>query len=147
MNAGSADGNALLFMYKDNPTDRPPNDVKVVTTLAHGLAGAPAGGRERSYTFSIAANRALSGEFHPTLIMYYDQPGEQDDAPVSTGDLAICRRVGDGVWEPLPTYLPPRFRFAVAPLDRQTGGTLMADGSGGPRVEYYKVCWVPRGGA
>jgi hypothetical protein len=146
MNAGSTDGNALLFMYKDDPKDRPPNDVKVVTTVAHGLAGAPAGGRERSYTFSIAANRTLPSEFHPTLIMYYDQPGEQDDgAPASAGDLEICRRTSDGAWEPLPTYLPPRFRFAVAPLDGQTGGTLMADGSGEPRVEYYKVCWVPRG--
>jgi hypothetical protein len=147
LNAGSADGNALLFMYKDDPNDRPPNDVKVVTTVAHGLAGA-AGGRERSYTFSIAANRALPGDFHPTLILYYDQPGEQDDdVPVSAGDLTICHRRSDGAWDPIPTYLPPRFRFAVAPLDEQTGGTLMADESGEPRVEYYKVCWVPRGGA
>ena len=146
MNAGSADGNALLFMYKDDPNDRPPNDVKVVTSLAHGLAGAPSGGHERSYTFSIAANRALPSQFHPTLILYYDQPGEDaGNGPAPAGDLAICRRTGDGAWEPLPTYLPPRFRFAVAPLDRQTGGTLMADGSSVPRVEYYKVCWLPRG--
>ena len=144
MNAGSADGNALLFMYKDDPNDRPPNDVKVVTTLAHGLAGVPPGGRERSYTFSIAANRALPGEFHPTLIMYYDQPGEQDgDAPASAGDLAICRRTGDGTWEPLPTYLPPRFRFAVAPLSEQSAPALIDSNVQGPRVEYYKVCWIP----
>jgi hypothetical protein len=144
MNAGSADGNALLFMYKDNADDRAPNDVKVVTTLAHGLDGA-AGGRERGYAFGIAANRPLPGEFHPTLLLYYDQPGEQDgDAPAGEGNLAICRRTADGVWEPLPTYLPPRFRFAVAPLDANTGGSLIAASAEGPRVEYYKVCWVPR---
>jgi hypothetical protein len=144
INAGSADGNALLFMYKDNANDRAPNDVKVVTTLAHGLKGA-AGGIERGYAFGIAANRPLPAEFHPTLLMYYDQPSEQDgDALAGEGDLAICRRIADGIWEPLHTYLPPRFRFAVAPLDASTGGSLIADNSEGPRVEYYKVCWVPR---
>jgi hypothetical protein len=144
INAGSADGNALLFMYKDNADDRAPNDVKVVTTLTHGLEGA-AGGRERGYAFGIAANRPLLAEFHPTLLMYYDQPGEQDgDAPAGEGDLAICRRTADGVWERLPTYLPPRFRFAVAPLDASTGGSLIAASADEPRVEYYKVCWVPR---
>ena len=144
INAGSADGNALLFMYKDNAADRAPNDVKVVTTLIHGLGGA-VGGRERGYAFGIAANRPLPAEFHPTLLMYYDQPDEQDgDAPAGDGGLAICRRTADGDWEPLPTYLPPRFRFAVAPLDARTGGSLIAAGAEGPRVEYYKVCWVPR---
>jgi hypothetical protein len=144
MNAGSADGNALLFMHKDNASDRAPNDVKVVTTLIHGLEGA-ADGHERGYAFGIAANRPLPTELHPTLLMYYDQPDEQDgDAPAGAGELAICRRTADGVWEPLPTYLPPRFRFAVAPLDAHTGGSLIADNSDDPRVEYYKVCWVPR---
>ncbi|MEO7909111.1 MAG: hypothetical protein ABIV47_05620 [Roseiflexaceae bacterium] len=144
MNAGSADGNALLFMYKDNISDRAPNDVKVVTTLVHGLDGA-AGGHERGYAFGIAANRPLPTEFHPTLLMYYDQPDEQDgDASADTGDLKICRRAADGSWEPLPTYLPPRFRFAIAPLDMRSGGALIADTADGPRVEYYKVCWVPR---
>jgi hypothetical protein len=145
MNAGSADGNALLFMYKDNADDRAPNDVKVVTTIAHGLGGVPDGGRERGYAFTIAANKPLPTEFHPTLILYYDQPGEHDgEAPVGHGDLVICRRVADGAWQPLPTYLPPRFRFAVAPLDDATGGALIAASADGPRVEYYKVCWVPR---
>lgn len=144
INAGSADGNTLLFMYKDTITDRAPNDVKVVTTLLHGLDGA-AGGRERGYAFGIATNRPLPIEFHPTLLMYYDQPDEQDErAPAVEGRLAICRRTADGGWEPLPTYLPPRFRFAVAPLDARTGGALIAASADGPRVEYYKICWVPR---
>jgi hypothetical protein len=143
MNAGSADGNALLFMYKDNISDRAPNDVKVVTTLIHGLDGA-AGGIERGYAFGIAANRPLPGEFHPTLLMYYDQPDEQNgDAPADEGDLAICRRTADGSWEPLPTFLPPRFRFAVTPLDTNAGGSLIAASADEPRVEYYKVCRVP----
>jgi hypothetical protein len=145
MNAGSADGSALLFMYKDDANARPPNDVKVVTALCHGLAGAPAGGRERGNAFGIAANKQLPGAFHPTLIMYYDQPDEQDsDTPAADGALAICRRAADGSWTPLPTFLPPRFRFAVAPLDASTGGSLIAAGSSEPRVEYFKVCWVPR---
>jgi hypothetical protein len=145
MNAGSADGNALLFMYKDNGNDRAPNDVKVVTTLCHGLVGAPAGGRERGYAFGIAANKQLPSAFHPTLIMYYDQPDDRDSASLaSDGALAICRRTADGGWAPLPTYLPPRFRFAVAPLDASAGGSLLAASSDEPRVEYYKVCWVPR---
>ena len=77
--------------------------------------------------------------------MYYDQPDEQDErAPAVDGRLAICRRTADGGWEPLPTYLPPRFRFAVAPLDARTGGALIAASADGPRVEYYKICWVPR---
>ncbi|MDQ2998347.1 MAG: hypothetical protein M3R61_15020, partial [Chloroflexota bacterium] len=139
MNAGSADGNALLFMFKDNADDRAPNDVKVVTTLAHGLEGA-AGGHERGYAFGIAVNRPLPAEFHPTLLMYYDQSDEQDgDTPAGAGDLAICRRTADGDWERLPTYLPPRFRFAVAPLDTHSGGALIAASADGPRVEYYKV--------
>jgi len=145
MNAGSADGNALLFMYKDDSKDRAPNDIKVVTTLCHGLAGAPAGGRERSYTFGIAANKSLPSAFHPTLIMYYDQPDEQDnDALTNDGILAICRRTANGDWTMLPTYLPPRFRFAVAPLDTNAGGSLLVASVEEPRVEYYKVCWVPR---
>ncbi|HEU5101754.1 MAG TPA: hypothetical protein VFU22_22190 [Roseiflexaceae bacterium] len=145
MNAGSADGNALLLMYKDNAEDRAPNDVKVVTALAHGLDGAPAGGHERGYAFAIAANRPLPTEFHPTLILYYDQPDEQDgEAQQGDGDLVICRRTADGGWASLPTYLPPRFRFAVAPLDERAGESLIAASAAGPRVEYYKVCWVPR---
>ena len=48
-------------------------------------------------------------------------------------------------WKVLPTYLPTGFRFAATPLDRDAGGTLIDPTAQGPRVEYYKVCWVPRG--
>ena len=56
----------------------------------------------------------------------------------------VFRKMGDQGWLPLPTYLPAGFRFAVAPLDASTGGSLIAASADGPRVEYYKVCWVPR---
>ncbi len=144
--AGSSDGGAMLFFNKGHGNDNAYGHVKVVTTIAHGLTDTPPGGRERGYAFSIASNQALPAELYPTLVMYYDPFSQQEEALAYGGDIRICRLV-HGVWMPLPSYLPLGYRFAVAPLDRETGGTLMADGSGGPRVEHYKVCWVPRAGA
>ena len=77
-------------------------------------------------------------------MLYYDVFGEEDQPPDAQGNLLICRWTANG-WVTLPTYLPPGFRFAVAPLDASTGGSLIAAGADGPRVEYYKVCWVPKG--
>jgi hypothetical protein len=143
INAGSADGNALIFMYKEHADDRPPNDIKMVTTMARGLPEGPTRWRDRSATFGIASNQPLPPSFTPTLMLYYDVFGEQEPASTDGGDLLICRWT-DGAWRTLPTYLPPGFRFAVAPLDLQAGGTLINPEAKGPRVEYYKVCWVPR---
>ena len=77
-------------------------------------------------------------------MLYYDVFGEEQQSVEGAGDLRICRWMGDQGWIPLPTYLPSGFRFAVAPLDASTGGSLIAASAVGPRVEYYKVCWVPR---
>jgi hypothetical protein len=143
MNAGSADGNALLLMHKEHDDDRAPNDVKVVTTIAQGMPHGPAERRDRSYTFSIASNQPLPRSFNPTLILYYDVFGEQEQAMSADGDLQICRWVA-GDWKVLPTYLPTGFRFAVTPLDSEAGGTLIDPAAQVPRVEYYKVCWMPR---
>jgi len=145
MNAGSADGQALLFMYKDDPEDHAPRDTKVVTGIARGLGGAPEGGHERGAAFSIATNQPLPRRFNPTLIMYYDPSSEAEQAQESAGDVRICRWSGDDGWVALPTYVPPGFRFVVAPLDKQSGGALIDALAEGPRVEYYKACWVPRG--
>jgi hypothetical protein len=145
LNAGSADGNALLFMYKERGDDRPPNDIKVVTTIAHGMPHGPVTRRDRSYTFSIASNQPLPRGFNPTLLLYYDVFGEQERPMAGEGDLRICRWAANQGWKVLPTYLPTGFRFAVTPLDRDAGGTLIDPTAQGPRVEYYKVCWVPRG--
>jgi hypothetical protein len=145
MNAGSADGNALLFMYKERGDDRAPNDVKVVTTIAHGMPRGPAERRDRSYAFGIASNQPLPRSFNPTLLLYYDVFGEQEQSMAGDGDLRICRWTADAGWKVLPTYLPTGFRFAVTPLDSDSGGTLIDPAAQGPRVEYYKVCWVPRG--
>jgi hypothetical protein len=144
INAGSADGSALLFMYKPHGDDRPPNDTKVVTTIARGMPHGPIERRDRSSTFGIASNQPLPRTFNPTLMMYYDVFGERDRPLDGAGELRICRWMGAQGWLPLPTYLPAGFRFAVAPLDEGTGGSLIAAGVDGPRVEYYKVCWVPR---
>jgi hypothetical protein len=143
INAGSADGNALLFMYKEHDDDRAPNDVKVVTAIVRGMPQGPAEWRDRGYTFSIASNQPLPRTFTPTLMLYYDVFGEEDQPPDVQGNLLICRWTANG-WTTLPTYLPRGFRFAVTPLDDVTGGSLIVAGADGPRVEYYKVCWVPR---
>jgi hypothetical protein len=144
MNAGSADGQALLFMYKDDPADKAPRDIKVVTGIARGMGGAPKDGHERGAAFSIASNQPLPRRFNPTLIMYYDPSSEAEQAQLSAGDVRICRWAGQAGWVALPTYVPPGFRFVVAPLDTETGGALIDSHAKGPRVEYYKVCWVPR---
>jgi hypothetical protein len=144
MIAGSADGNALLFMSMERGDDRAPNDIKVVTTIARGMPRGALERRERSYTYSIASNQPLPRGFNPTLILYYDVFGEREQDMFAGGDLRICRwTAGDG-WKVLPTYLPTGFRFAVTPLDSDSGGTLIDPAAQGPRVEYYKVCWVPR---
>jgi hypothetical protein len=147
MNAGSADGQALLFMYKDDPDDHAPRDIKVVTGVARGLVGAPEGGHERGAAFSIASNQPLPRRFNPTLIMYYDPSSEAEQAQLSAGDVRICRWSGDAGWVALPTYVPPGFRFVVAPLDKAAGAALIDPLAQGPRVEYFKVCWVPRAAA
>ena len=133
----------MLFFDRDRDNNSTYGHVKVVTTIAHGLAGTPPGGRERGYPYSLAGNQALPPELIPTLVMYYDPFGQYEEQLQLEGDLRICRLV-NGEWTPLPTYLPPGFRFAVAPLDRLNGGALTAANPNGPRVEYYKVCWVPR---
>lgn len=142
MNAGSGDGQALLFMHKQSAEDQPPTDIKVVTTLAHGLGGLPAGWRERSSAFGISSNQPLPARFSPTLTLYFDAFG--DDAGAGRpGDLRICRLTPEG-WVTLPTYLPAGFRFALAPLGAHSGGALLDPQAAAPRVEYYRVCWVPR---
>ena len=140
MNAGSGDGQALLFMHKQVDEDQPPNDIKVVTTLVHRLGDLPAGWRARSSTFAIGSNQPLPARFSPTLTLYYDAFGGELGAG---GDLRICRLMPNG-WVALPTYLPAGFRFALAPLDTRSGGTLLDPAAPAPRVEYYQVCWVPR---
>jgi hypothetical protein len=146
INAGSADGNALLFMYRERSDDRAPNDIKVVTTIVHGMPHGPDERRDRSYTFGIASNQPLPRSFNPTLLLYYDVFGEEEQTLPADGDLRICRWSADGGWTVLPTYLPTGFRFAVTPLDRESGGALIDPVARGARVEYYKVCWVPRAG-
>jgi hypothetical protein len=143
ISAGSSDGGAMLFFSKEGDNGSTYGQVKVVTTIAHGLDGTPPSGRERGYAYSMASNQALPAELIPTLVMYYDPFGQHEEQLLLSGDLRICRLV-NGEWTPLTTYLPPGYRFAVTPLDRQNGGALVAANPNGPRVEYYKVCWVPR---
>jgi hypothetical protein len=142
--AGSADGGVMLFFNKGPTNSNTYGHIKVVATIAHGMGRMPVDWRERGYAYSLAGNDALPTELTPTLVMYYDPLGPNEEALLQDGDLRICRWSEPAGWTPLPTYLPPAYRFAVAPLDRQTGGALVASNPNGPRVEYYKVCWVPR---
>lgn len=141
--AGSADGGAMLFFNKGPDNDSTYEKIKVVATIAHGLGGTPAGWRERGYAYSLAGNEALPAELNPTLVMYFDPISADEESALADGDLRICRWDG-ATWAPLPTYLPPGYRFAVTPLSGAGGGTLSAAQVDGPRVERYRVCWVPR---
>jgi hypothetical protein len=115
--------------------------IKMITTFSHGFPGVlPPGGRPRSYAFSITSNAPLPLNLHATLIMYYDS---RDEREALTGDMLICR-LENGVWTPLPTYLPPSRSFAVAPLNDGTAGSL-SPYRGEPRAEFFMVCWVPHG--
>ncbi|HEX9439845.1 MAG TPA: hypothetical protein VF909_09195, partial [Roseiflexaceae bacterium] len=67
-----------------------------------------------------------------------------DERDSLAGDLLICR-LENGVWAPLPTYLPPGRPFAAAPLDDGTAGSL-SPYRDGLRAEFYMVCWIPRKG-
>jgi hypothetical protein len=150
---GSSDGTVLLFFYDDaavetNGEVKRASDaaatyysrVKIITTLAHGIHGVlPPGARSRSQICSITSNAPLPLHLRPTLIMYYDSRDERDSL---AGDLLICR-LDNGVWTPLPTYLPPSRSFAVAPLDDGTAGSL-SPYRDGLRAEFYMVCWIPR---
>jgi hypothetical protein len=100
----------------------------------------------RSSAFSIAGNAPLLLRLNPTLTMYYDPFDDAEQAWASGGDLAICRWSGGG-WQPVPTYVPAGYRVVVAPLDQASGGALIAPIAAAPRVEYYKVCWIPRAAA
>jgi hypothetical protein len=130
-NAGSSDGNALLFFhdparaqaYASDPAAYPGinpfadySAVKVVTTIVHGAPGQlPNGAQAHSYAFSLASNAPLPTELSPTLTIYYRVPLMRND-----GDLLIYRREEGGTWTPLPTYHPPGAPFVAAPLDART---------------------------
>jgi hypothetical protein len=154
--AGSSEGNVALFFhdeerakaYVTNPAGYPGaaqlvdyGDLKIVTTVAHGgAAAAPPGAREQSYILSLAGNAPLPLNLAPTLVIYYDTPGERE---LLSGDVRIYRLAGD-TWQPLPTYLPAGYPFAVIPLDAETAPGLVAAGADGPRVERYRLYWTPR---
>jgi hypothetical protein len=155
LTAGSSDGKALLFFYDENRaaayaadpstfvSHTPQIDysgVKVITTMIYGLRGAaPEGAHGLGTAFSMAANAALPSSLTPTLVLYYDTPDERD---LLAGNVRICRLI-DGVWTPLPTYLPAGYPFAVAPLTLETAGSLVAEDVPA-RIEYYRIFWLPR---
>jgi hypothetical protein len=163
LNAGSSDGTAALYSYDATRSEayaaspssyanNPPplidaSGLKIITAVAHGLPGTPPpGARARSKAISLASNGALPARITPTLTLYYDAPFRLDDErELMAGDLRICRLI-DGIWTPLPTYLPAGYPFAVAPLTLETAGSLVAEDAP-TRVEYYQIFWLPRSGA
>lgn len=143
ISAGSSDGGAMLFFLKGADNTSTYGHIKVITTIAHGMGGTPEGWRERGYAYGVAGNAALPVELTPTLVLYYDPVGPDEEGALADGDLRICRWI-EGGWRPLPTYVPPGYRFAVTPLSRSNAGSLVAPKPQGARVEYYRVYWVPR---
>jgi hypothetical protein len=152
---GSSDGTVLLFFYDDDMVEENGDvqrvseavasyysRIKMITTFSHSIPGVlQPEVRPLSYAFSITSNAPLPLNLHATLIMYYDSRDERDSL---AGDTLICR-LDNGVWTPLPTYLPPSRSFAVAPLDDGTAGSL-SPYRDGLRAEFYMVCWIPRKG-
>jgi hypothetical protein len=151
ISGGSSEGNVMLFFGDDNTdedetddtTSEPDHsDVRVVTTVIHGMASTePSTEQARSYTFSLAGTKPLPKELNPTLIMYYDTPVADGE-----GDLLVYRQDETGKWIELPTYCRPGSSFAAVALNEQpSGGTLVADDPQALRVERYRLYWVPRG--
>lgn len=146
--AGSADGNVLLFFY-DSTGGRMVNEraeeygrVKLITTVGNGAQGADPrhGARAMGSAFSLTGNYPLPQEFFPTLLVRYAMPDEHD---LRTGDLLVCR-LHNGVWQPQPTYTPAGASFAAMPLNEETAARLVAADAAEPRVEHYRLYWVPR---
>lgn len=147
MNAGSSDGNALLLMHTDTEPDSEPNDIKVVTTMIHSPSFSTPNAAEqleRSYTFGVASNQPLPLDLNPSLLMYYDRLSEQELLTIPSGELRICRWSNNQGWVAIPSYIPEGFRFAIAPLNEESGGRLISPLllEHEARVEYYKVCWI-----
>jgi hypothetical protein len=140
ISAGSSEGNVMLF-FEDNGQDPEYyGDVRVVTTLIHGMPHKLKNGAEaRSYAFSIASTKALPLELSPTLIMYFDTA-----APKEGGDILIYRLMDDTKrWTPISTYLKPGASFAAAPLNDTTSPRLTMLRPNDNRVERYRLFWTP----
>ena len=91
---------------------------------------------------------SLSGRsvFAECMTVFAGLRALEDEQEQLTSDMRICRWQDGAGWTAIPTYLPLGFRFAVAPLDRVSGDTLIDPSrpASGLRVEYYKICWIPR---
>jgi hypothetical protein len=90
--AGSSDGGAMLFFNNDANPGSAYSHIRVVTTLAHGLAGTPPGGRERGYSYSIAG-AAARADPHAGDVLRSIRPAR--------GAAAVRRRPADlpaGEW-------------------------------------------------
>lgn len=146
--AGSADGNVLLFFHDDtggrmvNEKAEEYSKVKVITTMNNGAQGVSPhnGARALGAAFSLTSNYALPREFFPSLLVRYAMPSERE---LLTGDLLLCR-LENGVWQPQPTYTPVGTSLAAMPLTGGTATNLIADPITEPRIEHYRLYWVPR---
>lgn len=145
LNAGSSDGNLMIFCGVGEPPDSG-DDVYnnlIVTTRNYGGFERNGPGTPASYLFSVAANRALDyARLRPTIVMYYDDKVLDDDR-----ELAICRYdERSGAWERLPTYLPGGAFYAATPINRDTAPNLVKrDPHQGLHLEHYRLFLIPRG--
>lgn len=143
--AGSADGNAMLFFDAPPDTHKDYKNLKVVTTLVHGIPGAiPPGAQARGYAYSLASTGAIPLELNPTLVLYFNMFTPIADER-EEGDLRICR-LEDQQWKIMPTYLPPSYPFAALPFIPETAAQLVEPNiqQQARRAEYYQLFWIPR---
>jgi len=150
ISAGSSEGNIMVFFYdhllaegKAAETDQ--SDKVVVTTLNHGIQ-VPNTFGPRSYTFSLAANRALPDNLSSTLVMFYDKATARD-----SDELFICRyhektQTDPAQWKKVPTYLVATSSFTAAPLGTENAPSLFAKDTLA-RVERFRLCLVPPDGS
>ena len=114
--AGSSEGNALLFFYKEDAsseTDKDPGDIRlVVTTRNHGIALNDGDYLSRSYIFSFAPNAALSEDIYSTLVMFVDR------ATVGEDDIVELRRYNstEGWSRKIAALHKTDLSFVAAPL-------------------------------
>jgi hypothetical protein len=158
INAGSADGNAMLFFYHENSANRedsPYRQIKIVTTRIAGIpyiATLPPQTHILSAAYSVASNAALPAELDPTLILYYSLPEElMNLASLNQGEVLVYRLAGS-TWIKQSYVFAPITRgslFVAMPLydrlEHHAGGSLVQDETDPPlqRTEVYAVCWSP----
>lgn len=143
--AGSSDGAIMIFFRDDDwrdPDSLTPDDdhrntdyshIKVVTTIMQGVEP-DTSDATRGYVYSLASTDQLPANLRPTLVMYHDAQTQ--------GVPRIARLSDDGAsWTNFDSYMSPGCGYVAIALDHETAPRLVADDSGEPRIERYRLVW------